>query len=218
MGTVKQIIINKKQIRHFDLSNFLPDKIEFKLAAEAVLRLNNSSAFSFKHLHFIIGLRARVDFDCLFKQLVGKRQYYVTADLMGAYSQLNVNLLHNGQDQSEADYFLTINHQAANSFSKITIRRLLQGRARSNLYGLVKVWPQAKAVDSFLLDKTLLMGRRAQVVSKPDLKILNNQAAVYHGVTVSRPDHKEIDYLTSRGFTNRQALNLVVQGFIKGKN
>jgi len=209
----KLIIIKAGQA--VSLVNFFKSNFVFKLKSKAVLYLSlNNSKFA-QDLHFIIGRQARVNLIFNIKQSVGLKRYHLTADLSGRQGQLVVKIVHQGWGNSETRYFLDVNHYAAETFARVEVRRLLQANSSSIFYGMIKISKSATAADSYLSDKTLLLGHKVKSLTVPALEIKNNNVKASHGVTAQTLNEQELFYLRSRGLSRSQAIKLIATAFLR---
>ncbi len=60
----------------------------------------------------------------------------------------------------------------------------------------------------------LVIGKRAKMKLIPSLFIKNKEALLTHEASIGRIVGEQLDYLRSRGLTEREAINLIVSGFL----
>src|ERR1051326_7975385 len=61
--------------------------------------------------------------------------------------------------------------------------------------------------------KNLLLSKQAQINTKPQLEIRNNDVRCFHGATIGQIDPDAMFYLKSRGIDEDEAKRILVRGF-----
>lgn len=120
-----------------------------------------------------------------------------------------------GKDNQEFDVNVNVSHNSKNTYSRVFIKAVLYDSAKLNFLGNIKINKNASGSDSFLTQKTLVLGENNVVNSIPQLEIENNNVKCSHAVTISRPNKEHIFYLTSRGISKEKAAGLIVEGFLR---
>src|SRR5581483_4507319 len=67
--------------------------------------------------------------------------------------------------------------------------------------------------DAFQNNKNLLLGEKSHADSIPKLEILADDVKCSHGATVGPVDRKQVFYLMTRGLSESEAEELIVNGF-----
>lgn len=104
-------------------------------------------------------------------------------------------------------------HQAQETVSRIKFNGVLFDQAQVDLNGLVRIEKRAKKADGFFRANFLLFDE-ARAMPMPFLEILNNDVKAGHAVTVSKIDEEQLFYLMSRGLQRREAIEMIVGGFL----
>jgi len=112
-----------------------------------------------------------------------------------------------------ADHHITMNHAAAHCQSRADYRTVLDGRAHAVFNGRVVVAKGAVGTDSAQHSGNILLSKRAQIDSKPELEIYNDDVKCAHGATVGQLDAEQLFYLQSRGLSEAEARELLVTAF-----
>ena len=120
-----------------------------------------------------------------------------------------------GRENQEFDVNVNVTHKAKNTYSRVFIKAVLYDNAKLNFLGNIKINKSAEGSDSFLTQKTLIIGGNTVVNSTPQLEIENNNVKCSHSVSILRPDEEYLFYLTSRGVSREKAVSLIVEGFLK---
>jgi Fe-S cluster assembly protein SufD len=113
-----------------------------------------------------------------------------------------------------SDFHLDVDHQAPRCTSRENFKGILNGSARAVFDGLIQVGEQAQKSEAHLQNANLMLSRRAEVDSKPQLVILADDVVCSHGATVGQLDEQAMFYMRSRGLSEQQAKQLLCQGFI----
>jgi len=87
----------------------------------------------------------------------------------------------------------------------------------ANLYAadfaLVRSDAGTKVTDAIQNNKNLLLSRKAEIDTKPQLEIDANDVRCTHGATIGQLDKDALFYLRARGIPEQQARNLLVYAF-----
>jgi len=113
----------------------------------------------------------------------------------------------------ESHNHVVIDHQAPHCRSTQLFKGVLDDTGRSSFEGKILVKQQALKTDALQQNHNLLLSDQAHVDSKPNLEILADDVKVSHGATVGKVNMDQLFFLKTRGFSETQARNLLVQGF-----
>lgn len=86
-------------------------------------------------------------------------------------------------------------------------------RAHTVFNGKVFVPKEAQLTDATQLNRNLLLSSKARVDTKPELQITADNVKCAHGATVSQLEAEEIFYLRSRGLSEADANQLLIDAF-----
>ena len=112
-----------------------------------------------------------------------------------------------------ADTHTSIDHLKPHGVSRQLHKCIVSGAAHAVFNGKIFVHPRAQRTDSSQSSRTLLLGARARVDTKPQLEIFADDVKCAHGATVGRLDDDAVFYLRSRGLTDAAARNLLTYAF-----
>ncbi|SMY10915.1 Fe-S cluster assembly protein SufD [Brevibacterium jeotgali] len=162
--------------------------------------------------------------------LVGKDAYYrhISVTLGGDIVRLGSNVRYRGPG-GEAEllglYFADagqhlehrtfIDHNTPKATSNVMYKGALQGKdARSVWVGDVLIRPEAEGIDTYELNRNLILTDGARADSVPNLEIeTGNIEGAGHASSTGRFDEQHLFYLMSRGIAEEEARRLVVRGF-----
>jgi Fe-S cluster assembly protein SufD len=117
-------------------------------------------------------------------------------------------------DAQLSDFHLDIDHQVPHCTSRENFKGIVYGSGKAVFDGLIQVRGQAQKSEAHLHNANLLLSRRGEVDTKPQLMILADDVACSHGTSVGQLDELAMFYMRSRGLDEQQAKRLLCQGFI----
>ena len=115
----------------------------------------------------------------------------------------------------QADTGTKMIHIGRNTRSTIVSKGISAGRGQNSYRGLVKILPSAEGARNYTQCDSLLMGDRCGAHTFPYMEIKNPTASVEHEATTSRIGEDQLFYCLSRGISEEDAVNMIVNGFCK---
>ena len=106
-------------------------------------------------------------------------------------------------------------HLAPNTTSRITSKSVSKANGRTTYRGLLHVARGATNVKASVRCDALLLDDISKTDTYPYMEINQEDATVTHEATVGKIGDEQIFYLMSRGFSEEDALTLIVNGFIE---
>jgi len=106
-------------------------------------------------------------------------------------------------------------HLAPETTSKITSKSVSRLDGRSTYRGLLKVAKGSTGVKSTVRCDALLLDDTSRTDTYPYMEIDQEDATITHEATVGKIGDEQIFYLMTRGFTEEEALSLIVNGFME---
>lgn len=155
----------------------------------------------FKHIHVTLGGDiVRLNTNVRYSAPGGE------AELLGLY------FADAGQHLEHRTY---IDHNSEKATSNVHYKGALQGKdARSVWIGDVLIRPEALGIDTYELNRNLILSDGARADSVPNLEIETGDiAGAGHASSTGRFDEEHLFYLMSRGIPEDIARQLVVRGF-----
>ncbi len=116
-------------------------------------------------------------------------------------------------DGQLTDIHLDVDHAVAQCESRENFKGILQGAGKAVFDGLIRVREQAQKSNAHLHNANLMLSRRAEIDTKPQLVILADDVQCSHGTTVGQLDPQALFYLRSRGLDAQRARHLLCLGF-----
>nr|WP_202914016.1 Fe-S cluster assembly protein SufB [Pigmentibacter ruber] len=141
---------------------------------------------------------------------------YPAVYLMGPRARGEILSVAFGGKGMHQDAGAKIIHAAPNTTSVITSKSISKDGGCTTYRGLVKIPKGIVGCKSKVQCDALLMDEKSSSVTYPTMEIEEQIGTeVGHEASVSRVSDEQIYYLTSRGFSERQATLMVVNGFIE---
>ena len=135
--------------------------------------------------------------------LMGERAYGET---------LSIAFAGKGQHQDTGAKMI---HLAPNTTSKVTSKSVSRLDGRSTYRGMLNVAKGATGVKSTVRCDALLLDDTSKTDTYPYMEINQEDATITHEATVGKIGDEQIFYLMSRGFSEEEALSLIVNGFME---
>ena len=107
-----------------------------------------------------------------------------------------------------------INHLVPNCKSYQKIKSVVDAEGKGIYQGKIYVKDIAQKTNAYQLSKALLLSENSEFNSKPELEIYADDVKCSHGSTSGSVDENSIHYLMTRGLSKKQAVQLLVNGFL----
>ncbi len=107
-----------------------------------------------------------------------------------------------------------VNHLAPNSKSYQKIKNVVNSNSKGVYQGKIFVKDIAQKTDAYQLSKAILLSDKAEFDSKPELEIYADDVKCSHGSTSGSIDEDAIYYLMTRGLNRKEAVELLIDGFL----
>jgi len=113
------------------------------------------------------------------------------------------------------DMQTVFDHKAPDCRSQQVVKGVFDGESTGVFHGRVYVQPGAHGTKAQQSNRNLLLSRKAQVYSRPQLEIENDDVQASHGSATGNLDEKALFFLRSRGFSPSHARALLVRAFLR---
>ena len=120
-----------------------------------------------------------------------------------------------GHPASRFDQQVVLEHAAPNATSHQRFHCAGLAASRSNFNGRIHIHPGARATVAELSNRNLALTQDAQLNTKPELEIYNDDVRCAHGATVGQLDADALYYCQSRGIPEAHAKRLLTSGFLQ---
>lgn len=191
--------------------------VEIHVGEDANLRFVELQSWG-RHVWNFSHERARVEhggnLDWIFGA-VGSRltKNFSDLDLAGEGAQGRMSGFYFTDGTQHLDHDTQQNHLAPHTTSDLLFKGALKGKSRSVWQGMIYVAPGAQKTDGYQANRNLVLDSQARADSIPGLEILADDVRCTHGATVGKLEQEPLFYLKSRGIPQREAEQLVVEGF-----
>ncbi len=135
-------------------------------------------------------------------------------ELAAAGADVSLNGAYLGRGKQHTDHTTVLRHSAPHTTSRQLYKGALDDASRGVFQGNIYVGEGADGTDGQMSNRTILLSDRCEMDSKPQLEIYADDVKCAHGATVGELDEDALFYLRARGVPERQARELLVEGFV----
>ncbi len=173
---------------------------------------NTKNAFHYAHKRAHIQRDGRIIMqDCILGGESAKSD--IVIDLDGENASADHQGIYFAKGKQVFDAYTTINHHVSRTISKMDVRGVIDGKAKAIYRGLVHIKAGARFCDGKQSEETLLLGEDPEADVIPMLKIDTHEVKCAHSASISTLSAEKIHYLQTRGFSEKQAHEILVQAF-----
>jgi Fe-S cluster assembly protein SufD len=137
----------------------------------------------------------------------------INVRLLGANASVALNGLQFATGNQHHDTHTLVEHAVPHTSSTEDYRGIADERGRVVFNGKVLVHEKAIKTDAQQSSRNLLLANTAEIDTKPELEIYNDDVKCAHGATVGQLDANALFYLRSRGLSEGQARALLTHAF-----
>jgi Fe-S cluster assembly protein SufD len=116
--------------------------------------------------------------------------------------------------KQHTDHTTVLRHAAPHTTSRELYKGALNDAARGVFQGNIYVAKGADGTDGNMTNRTILLSDKCEMDTKPQLEIYADDVKCAHGATVGNLEEDALFYLRARGIPERQARELLVEGFV----
>ncbi len=117
------------------------------------------------------------------------------------------------EGRQHMDNFMHVEHASPHCDSRQFYNGVLDGRSKGVFHGRILVHEGAGKTDAKQTNRNLLLSDTAQIDTKPQLEIYNDDVKCTHGATIGQMDEEALFYLCSRGIPMRKAKIIMLRAF-----
>lgn len=133
--------------------------------------------------------------------------------LSGRGAECALSGLYIGESNQHLSHYTVVDHIAPGCSSDERYKGILDEASRGVFTGQVKVWPDAAGSSARQANHNLLLSDDAEIDTRPQLQIFNDDVQCSHGATVGQLDADQLFYLQSRGLDAATARSLLTYAF-----
>lgn len=200
-----------------DQSTGLKQEINFIVKKGAKLNVGldlNSTENSYRQLSFILEEDAEVNFFSFSSGQSDFKRLEVRAYQFDKDSRVTLNGLSLTKDDSVFDYHSDVFHFYEDQETIQTFKTLNEDIGHSIFSGRVHLTEDSTGANVEQLNNNLLLGKKSKVDTQPELNIYQDDVKASHGATTGALDESHFFYLMSRGFTEKAAKKILLEGFL----
>ncbi len=171
------------------ISNYCKLKVKVKSEESSVFVINN-----------LIDVSGKIDFD------------FEGESKSNCKSEINT-LISTGTRNVDSNIKINMNHKGSNSKNEINLAGVINSKSKCDFEGEIYIPKNFEDISSSMHAKFLCYDG-AEVNTLPLLKIESKKVKTAHGISVINIDSKKIEYLMSRGLTEKEANELLKVGAI----
>ncbi|VAX76864.1 FeS cluster assembly protein SufD [Serratia symbiotica] len=191
------------------LTATMADKAELlhcKLAFESY------PSYHFAHNDLVMGRDSRVTSDS-FLFGAGLTRHNTSAQLNGPGGNVAINSLVLPIGKEVCDTRTYLEHNQGYCESRQLHKSVVSDRAKAVFSGMINVAKNAVKTDGQMKNNNLLLGKEAEIDTKPQLEIYADDVKCSHGATIGRLDLSELFYMQTRGIAKHTAKHIIISAF-----
>ncbi len=140
----------------------------------------------------------------------------LTVDLKERNSQAKILGIVVGRGNQEIKIFTRQIHTSGDSLSDLLVKSVMFDSSSFSYDGLIRIEKKAQKSNAYQRNENLVLSDKVRVNTKPELEIEANDVRCTHGATIGKIDEEQVFYLTSRGLTEKESIDLIIKGFFEG--
>ena len=203
---------------HKSINNFINLVNSFKIDKNSILKFfnidpkkNNNIKYNFTD----VDLEENSIFESfIFSSGSNFSKQDINCKLHSKYSSAFINGILKLSESKHHEIKTNINHLSENTKSYQLIKSVLEDNSKGVYQGKIYVDQIAQKTDGYQLSKALLLNKDVEFDAKPELEIYADDVKCSHGSTSGNLDENSIFYLMSRGLSQKQSKQLLIEGFI----
>ncbi|WP_158782928.1 Fe-S cluster assembly protein SufD [Pantoea sp. BAV 3049] len=211
-ATVIEHYVSLNEATHFTGARFTVSVGNNAQLTHYNLAFEHSSSYHFSHNDMVIGRDARVQ-SHNFLLGSGLARHNTSVQLNGEGSELGINSLMLPVEKEVCDSRTYLEHNKGHCLSRQMHKTIVRDKARAVFNGHIKVARYALKTDGQMTNNNLLLGRLAEVDTKPQLEIYADDVKCSHGATIGRIDDEQMFYLRARGISDESAQRMIIFAF-----
>ncbi len=184
-----------------------------ELAGDIVINSNCQLTVSaMKNLNVQITEGAAVEIICYQSRAIQPSQ--LNFRLEGTHSSLKLYCLTEISGQHKVEQVVKVEHLAPATESELFFYSLIDQQAEQVLDSVIEIEKGYVNSSTNFQHQVILLSETAKINSTPRLQIEEKDVKASHGVGIGQLDEEKIFYLQTRGFSEKQARDLIKEGFL----
>ncbi|MDE6338495.1 MAG: SufD family Fe-S cluster assembly protein [Muribaculaceae bacterium] len=141
-----------------------------------------------------------------------RNEYYTKFN--GKHAELHLYGMGIEDEDRKVSTYSHINHAHPDCVSNELFKFSLDDRAKGAFTGRIYVAPGAVKTEAYQSNRNLVNSDEAQMLSRPELEIYNDDVKCSHGCAIGKPDEMQLFYMRTRGLDEKTAKLLLKQAFM----
>jgi FeS assembly protein SufD len=137
------------------------------------------------------------------------------SSLLGEDAKASLNGAYLLDNKRHVDNHARVDHIAKRGYSEQYFRGVAGGSSRAVFDTAVHVHPGADETEAKQSNANILLSKRAQIDTKPELEIYADEVIASHGATVGQLDESAVFYMRTRGLSEEQARRMLTMAFCR---
>ncbi len=105
-------------------------------------------------------------------------------------------------------------HKSKSAQSQMFHRGILNDTSQTNYKAIIKVQKNCPNTKSFQKSENILLSEECNCTSTPVLEVLTDNVSCSHGASISHLNEDKLFYLLSRSLNEKEAKQIILEGFI----
>lgn len=211
-ATIYEHYVSLNGHRHFSGARLTMDVAANAWLHHVKLAFENPESYHFAHNDIRLGADAAA-FSHSFLLGGAVLRHNTSTQLNGENTTLRMNSLAMPVKTEVCDTRTWLEHNKGYCNSRQLHKTIVSDKGRAVFNGLINVAQHAIKTDGQMTNNNLLLGRLAEVDTKPQLEIYADDVKCSHGATVGRIDDEQLFYLRSRGIDQQAAQKMIIYAF-----
>lgn len=132
-----------------------------------------------------------------------------------SHAKADLKALLFSKEKETAVFNLTVLHQESHCESNTLVRGIMNDQAKGEFSGKIIIEENASRSQAKLENKNLLISPQAEMITRPQLEVFNDDVQCTHGATVGHLDSQALFYLMSRGIPEDYAKKILMESFVR---
>ena len=135
--------------------------------------------------------------------------------LVGSAAQASLSGAYLLDGSRHVDNHAKVDHMAPGGFSEQYFRGVAGDSGKAVFNTAVYVHPGADGTEAKQSNANILLSKRAEIDTKPELEIYADEVIASHGATVGQLDEQAIFYMRTRGLSEEQSRQILTTAFCR---
>ncbi len=211
-ATIIEHYLSLDEQRHFTGARLTMSVADNAHLQHIKLAFENAQSNHFAHNDLLLGRDASA-FSSSFLLGGAVLRHHTSTQLLGENGTLRINSLAMPVNNEVCDSRTWLDHRVGYCNSRQLHKTIVSDKGRAVFNGLINVAKHAIKTDGQMTNNNLLLGRLAEVDTRPQLEIYADDVKCSHGATIGRIDNEQLFYLRSRGITHQAAQHMILYAF-----